>query len=334
MSRIKKLRWGLLSTARINRKVIPPIKSSKRNELIAVASRDEVRARKYAGDWGIPRTYGSYEALLEDSEIDVIYNSLPNSLHAEWTIRALLAGKHVLCEKPITLSLEEIESVAEAALHSGRIVAEAFMYRHHPQTIKIKELVTAGAIGEMRLMRGSFSFNLLDRPDDVRFNPSLGGGCLWDVGCYPVSYARYLAGTEPLEAFGWHENNASGVDIHFVGQLQFPGNVYAQFDSSFRTAFRTHLEVIGTEGTLTISRPFTPGRKETIALYREGKVQDIPVHGPELYAGEVEDMADAVFMVKPPRVSIADSRGNIAALLALLDSANLGKPIALKTVII
>lgn len=329
MSQNKKLSWGLLSTARINRRVIPPIKSSKRNTLVGVASRVETRARQYAQEWGIPKAYGSYEALLEDPQIDVIYISLPNSLHAEWTIKALQAGKHVLCEKPITISLEEIDAVAEASRQSGKIVAEAFMYCHHPQTLKVKELVDSGAIGELRLIHGSFSFNMLDQPENVRFDPALGGGCLWDVGCYPVSYARFLTGTRPLEVYGMQEINTSGVDIHFVGQLLFPGNIIAQFDSSFRTAYRTHLEVVGTEAILEIEHPFTSGRKEVIKLHHDGKTQDISVRSPELYSGEVENMADAILLGKSPRVSISDSRENIATLLALYLAARSGKSVSI-----
>jgi len=331
MTKTKKLSWGLLSTAHINRRVIPPIQSSKRNKLSAVGSRDEARARQYAQEWGIPKAYASYEALLEDQEIDVIYNSLPNCLHAEWTIKALQAGKHVLCEKPMTIRMEEIDAVAEAAQNAGKIVAEAFMYRHHPQTIQVKEMVNAGLIGELRLVRGAFSFNMLDRPENVRFDQTLGGGCLWDVGCYPVSFTRYLVGAEPIEVFGMQETNTSGIDIHFIGQLQFPGQVFGQFDSSFRTAFRTHLEVVGSEGTLTLIHPFTPGRSEVIKLNREGKIQDISIRAPELYSGEVEDMADAILLGKSPRVSIGDTRSNIKTLLALYQSAMSGQPVPLSS---
>lgn len=327
MTQGKKLRWGLLSTANINRKVIPSIKSSRRNELLAVASRDETRARAYAQEWGIPRAYGSYEAFLQDPEIDVIYNSLPNSLHAEWTIKALQAGKHVLCEKPIALSLQEFDDMAGTALQTGKVLAEAFMYRHHPQTSKVKALVNNGHIGELRLIRGNFSFNLLDRPENVRLDQTLGGGCLWDIGCYPVSYARYLVGSEPVEAFGWQETHTSGVDIHFVGQLRFAGDIFAQFDSSFRTVFRTHLEVVGSQGSISISRPFTPAKAEAIQLSRDGKVEKYPIRAQELYRGEIENMADAVLEGQPSQVSLADSRGNTASLLALLESAKTGKPI-------
>jgi xylose dehydrogenase (NAD/NADP) len=322
----RKIHWGLLSTANINRKVIPPIKNSKRNELLAVASRDENRARVYAQEWNIPRAYGSYEAFLQDPDIDVIYNSLPNSLHAEWTIKALQAGKHVLCEKPIALSLQEVDAMADAALQAGKILAEAFMYRHHPQTSKVKELIQAGLIGELHLIRGAFSFNLLDRPENVRLDPALGGGSLWDIGCYPVSYARHLVGSEPLEAFAWQEINSAGVEIHFVGQLRFPKNVFAQFDSSFRTVFRTHLEIVGSQGSITVTHPFTPGKEETVQLYRDDKVDQYLVHGPELYSGEIENMADAVLTGQPSLISLADSRANTAVLLALLESAKAGKP--------
>ena len=332
MVKNSKLSWGLLSTAQINRRVIPPIKSSKRNVLSAIGSRDEARARQYAQEWGIPKAYGSYEALLADPEIDVIYNSLPNSLHAEWTIKALQAGKHVLCEKPMTITLNEIDKVIETAQQTGKIAAEAFMYLHHPQTLKVKELVGSGIIGELRLIRGAFSFNIQNELENVRLIQSLGGGCLWDVGCYPVSYARYVAGTDPVEVYGKQELSLTNVDIHFVGQLQFPGDVYAQFDSSFRTAFRTHFEVVGSEGALTVPHPFTPKRTETIRLSRGGKTKDFPIRAPELYSGEIEDMADAILTGKSPTVSLVDTRSHIKTLLALYQSAQSGQPVSLSPV--
>jgi predicted dehydrogenase len=227
--------------------------------------------------------------------------------------------------------LKEIDAVTEASQAAGKIVAEGFMYRHHPQTLKVKELVSSGIIGELRLIRGAFSFNIQNQLENVRLNQSLGGGCLWDVGCYPVSYARYLASAEPDEVFGRQELSSTGVDIHFVGQMQFPGFIFAQFDSSFRTAFRTLVEVVGSEATLTIARPFTPGRKEIIKLSRDGKYQDIPLRGPDLYSGEIEDMADAILTGKPPEVSLADSRANIKTLLALYQSARSGQSVSLSS---
>jgi predicted dehydrogenase len=324
----KKLRWGLLSTARINRVLIPPLRVSARNELVAVASREKAKAEQYAAEWKIPRVHASYEALLADPEIDVIYNPLPNSLHAEWTIKALRAGKHVLCEKPLTAKVAETDAVIAAAEASGKIVAEAFMYRHHPQTLKVKELVDNGALGELRLIRGSFTFTL-SRDPDVRLRSDLDGGSIWDVGCYPVSYTRMIVGAEPEEVFGWQMTGATGVDMLFIGQMRFPGGVFAQFDCSFRTPYRAQMEIVGSEATLTIPAPFKPGLENEIYLTRGDETDQIVVEGQELYLGEVEDMADAVLLGKRPRISLADSRGNVATLVALLQSAKDGKPVRL-----
>ncbi|HSM72798.1 MAG TPA: Gfo/Idh/MocA family oxidoreductase, partial [Anaerolineales bacterium] len=189
----KMLNWGLLSTARINRALIPPLQISKRNRLLAVGSRTQESADAYARDRKIERAHGSYEALLADADIDVIYNSLPNHLHAEWTIKAVEASKHVLCEKPLALSVEEVDAIKAAAHKHGRVVAEAFMYRHHPQTLKVQELVRNGSLGILKLIRGSFSF-VLSREGDVRLNPEWGGGSIWDLGCYPISYTRTVVG--------------------------------------------------------------------------------------------------------------------------------------------
>jgi len=322
-----KLRWGLLSTARINRALIPPLRASPRNELAAVASRGRERAEAYAREWNIPRSFGSYEAMLADPDIDVIYNSLPNNLHAGWTIKAAQAGKHVLCEKPLAIAIEEVDAIAAATQKAGVIVAEAFMYRHHPQTLKVKEMAEGGKIGDLRLVRGSFTFDLT-HPGDVRLDPAMGGGCLWDVGCYPISFARTLVGDEPVEVFGWQMTGPTGVAEMFTGQLRFPGEVYAQFDCGFRTPYRAHVEIVGSEGTITVPTPFKPGMKEHVMLTRGGETQTIAVPGQELYLGEVEDMADAILLGKTPRVSVADSRGNVASLLALSRSAREGKPVS------
>lgn len=323
------LRWGLLSTARINRALIPPLKSSARNSITTVASRDAAKAKEYAAQWDIPRTHGSYEALMADPEVDVIYNPLPNHLHAEWTIKALEAGKHVLCEKPLALTLAEVEAMFAAARANNRVLMEAFMYRHHPQTLKVKELVASGVLGQLQLVKGAFSFNLTNA-DDVRLVKEWGGGSIWDVGCYPLSYARYLVGSEPLEVSGQQYVGRGGVDESFFGQLRFAGEVYAQFDSAFRSPFRAAVEVVGSEGVLNITTPFKPGAQETLLLTRGNEVEKIEVNGPEmLYTGEVENMADAILNGTPIRVSELDSRGNIAAILALLESAETGRPVKL-----
>ena len=324
----RKLNWGLLSTARINRALIPPLQVSKRNHLLAVASRSLETANAYAKEKKISRAYGSYEALLTDPEIDVIYNPLPNYLHAEWTIKAMEAGKHVLCEKPLALSVEEVDAIRAAANKHGRIVAEAFMYRHHPQTLKVQELVKSGSIGSLKLIRGSFSF-VISREEDIRLlDPAMGGGSIWDIGCYPISYARTVAGENPLEVFGWQATGRTGIDETFVGQMRFAGDIQAQFDSSFVIPFHSSMEIVGSEGTLSIPKPFKPGVNESILLTHEEETETIKVEGQELYLGEVEDMADAILLGCDPRIPLQDSRANVAVIAALLESARVGKPIS------
>jgi predicted dehydrogenase len=319
------LRWGLLGTARINRVIIPALRASGRNRLDAVASRLPHRADAYAREWGIARALGSYEALLADPAIDVVYISLPNSLHAEWTVRAVEAGKHVLCEKPLALSVAEVDLIADAAARHGRTVTEAFMYRHHPQSDLVVRLVREGAIGDLRLIRGSFRF-MHTRPEDARWLPEMGGGSLWDVGCYPVSCSRMVMGTEPVEVGGEQVLGPTGVDIAFAGVMRFPGDVVAQLDSSFSAPFHTGMELVGSAGTLIVRNPFKPGIGAVVDLIDErGEARTLPAADQELYSGEVEDLAAAALDGTPPRVSLADSRGNAAVLVALLESARTGQ---------
>lgn len=320
------LRWGLLGTARINRSLIPPLRSSHRNELVAVASRSLARATAYGRTWDIPRVFGSYDDMIGDPGIDVIYNSLPNTLHTPWTVRALDAGKHVLCEKPLAVTVEDADTIAAAAERAGRVVAEGFMYRHHPLTLEIERRVREGAIGRLRVVRGSFTFSLSDE-GHIRLDPALGGGCLWDVGCYPISYARTIVGAEPEEVFGWQQTSESGVDETFAGLLRFPDNVTCVFHSGFRSPLRTDFEIVGTTGIISVASPFKPGTQAGFELTRDGITQHVAVDGQELYVGEVEDIADAVQNDATPRVTLADSRGNVATIAALLRSARLGAPV-------
>ena len=323
----KVLNWGLLSTARINRALIPPLRASKRNQLLAVASRTQESAETYAREWKIPHAHGTYEALLADPEIDVVYIPLPNHLHAEWTIKAVEAGKHVLCEKPLALTVDEVNAIEAAARQHRRVVAEAFMYRHHPQTLKVQELVNNGSLGDLKLIRGSFTY-VLSRDGDVRLDPAMGGGSIWDVGCYPISYARTVVGSNPLEVFGWQVTGPTGIDETFVGQMRFEGDVLAQFDSSFAIPFHTFMEIVGSEGSLNIPRPFKPETDEKIYLTRGDKTETLKIKGESLYIGEVEDMADAILLGREPRISLEDSRANVAVICALLDSAGSRKPVS------
>jgi xylose dehydrogenase (NAD/NADP) len=224
------------------------------------------------------------------------------------------------------VTLEQVDAIAEAAHRHQVVVAEAFMYRHHPLTLKLKELIENSAIGELRFVRGAFTYNL-DRTPDVRLDPELVGGSIWDVGCYPISFARTMIGAEPLEVFGWQIIGPTGVDVTFTGQMRFPGDLHAQFDCSFREWYRTDVEIVGTTGTLRVVEPFRIQPNEPILWTHHDQTEVIPIPDTMLYLGEVEDMADAILLGQAPRISLADSRANVAAILALLQSARQGRPV-------
>ena len=248
------MRLGLLSTARINRAILTGASLTDAVDVVAVGSRDPARAEEYAREWRIPRAHGSYEALLADPDIDAIYNSLPNSLHVEWSIRALEAGKHVLCEKPLSRTAAEVERLFDVAERKGLLVMEAFMYRHHPQTHALRELVRSGGIGEPRQIRSSFSF-MLTNPANVRLRADLDGGALMDLGCYCISGSRLTAG-EPEVVLGRQVVGGTGVDMRFDAILHFPGDVLAEFHCGFDLPPASGLEVIGSEGSVLVREPW------------------------------------------------------------------------------
>jgi xylose dehydrogenase (NAD/NADP) len=315
---IEPVRWGILSTARINRLVLAGAGESDRVDVVAVASRDGARAQAYAHEHGIERAYPSYEALLEDDEVEAAYIPLPNSLHVEWTLHALAAGKHVLCEKPLTRRPEEAERAFDAAEQAGLFLMEAFMYRHNPQTRRLTELIEEGAIGELRLVRSAFSFPLT-RLGDVRLQPELDGGALMDVGCYCVSGSRLVAG-EPERVEGLQLLARSGVDVRFTGTMRFPGDVLAHFDCGLDLPNRSALEVVGSEGTLSIEDPWhcrTPG----IELRRDSEVERIAIESANSYRLELENLSDAIRGQAEPLLGRADAIGQARTLAALYESA-------------
>jgi D-xylose 1-dehydrogenase (NADP+, D-xylono-1,5-lactone-forming) len=318
------LRWGLLGTGRINRSLIPAVRASARGVVAAAGSRDLARAQAHAAEWQIPNACGSYAELIARADVDIVYIALPNDLHAEWTLRSLEAGKHVLVEKPIALRASDVDAIATAAKKHDRHVAEAFMYRHHPQTLKLKELVDAGTLGALEVVRGTFSFELT-RPADVRLGPAPGGGSLWDVGCYPVSLAQYLVGSAPIEVFGWQRLGPTGVDLTFAGQMRYAGGVLGQFDCGFAAPFRTHFEAVGRAAAVTVAQPFKPGLDAALTLRRNPGEETIAIPPAPLYEGEVEDLHDAILGVRLPRVTLAESRNHIATIEALYASALSGK---------
>jgi xylose dehydrogenase (NAD/NADP) len=322
--------FGFISTASINDHLLAAAAASDLVDVLAVASRDQGRAEAYAREHSIERAYGSYDELLADPDVEAVYVSLPNSLHVDWSIRALEAGKHVLCEKPLTRRPEDAERAFDASEQAGRLLMEAFMYRHHPQTMRVKELVEDGAIGELLATRAAFSFDLLAERDeaDVRLNADLDGGSLMDVGCYCVSGARLLAG-EPERVSGESVPAPSGVDMSFYGTLRFPGNVVAQFHSSLALPFKQELEVLGAEGSLLVEAPWRVDLGGDVFLRRDSAVDRIEVEEADAYRLELENLAAAIRGDAQPLLGRADAVGQAAAIAALYRSAEAGEAIAL-----
>jgi len=320
------VKWGIISTAHINRLLIPGAKASPKVDLVGVASRDQARAEEYARQWEIERAYGSYEALFADPEIEAVYISLPNNLHIEWSIRALEAGKHVLCEKPLTRDPSQAEAAFDAAGRAGRLLSEAFMYRHNPQTRRLQELVREGAIGELRLVRAAFSYGLYDE-ENIRLRPELEGGALMDVGCYCVNGSRLLAG-EPETVYGQARIGPSGTDWVFAATLRFHGDVIGLFDCGTALVERDELEAIGSEGSLFVDDPWhckVPG----IELRRDDGVERIEVERADSYRLELENMSDEIRGEGELRLGREDAVAQARALEALWRSATSGEPVAL-----
>ena len=320
------VKWGILSTADINRKVIPGAHESPKVELVAVASRDQARAREYAAEWKIERAYGSYDELLADPDVEAIYNPLPNTMHVEWSIKAMEAGKHVLCEKPVSRNPADVERAFDVAEQTGRILSEAFMYRHNPQTARLTELVRDGAIGELRLIRAAFTYALYD-PDNIRLRTDLEGGALMDVGCYCVSGSRLLAG-EPERVFGEARFGETGTDWVFAGTLRFPGDVLATFDCATALVGRDELEAIGSEGSIFLDDPWH-GVNPVIEVRSGEGTERIELERVDAYRLELENVSDAIRGEAELLLGRDDAVAQARVLEALHESSTSGRPVTL-----
>jgi predicted dehydrogenase len=257
MSDTPKIRWGILGCARITRRgLVPGIRASGTGVLHALASRDPATARAWAAEFGIPQAHHSYEALLEDPDIEAVYIPLPNELHRPWVTAAADAGKHVLCEKPLALDALEARAMVQHCRDRGVLLMEAFMWRHQPRTLGLRRLIRDGAIGELRLIRSSFSFPIA--AGDWRLDPARGGGALWDVGCYGVNAARFFAGAEPAGQSSFAHIGPTGVDLGLTALLKFPGGVLATVDCSFEQPFHCACELVGTTGVIEVPDAYLP----------------------------------------------------------------------------
>jgi D-xylose 1-dehydrogenase (NADP+, D-xylono-1,5-lactone-forming) len=317
---VERVRWGILGTGDINRKLLRGARLSQVVEIVAVASRDQDRATAYAQKHGIPRSFGSYEAMLDDPDVDGVYISVPNALHHSWTMTSLAAGKHVLCEKPYTRRPDEVTEAFDAADRAGLVLSEAFMWRHTRQTQRLLELLPR--IGELQTIRATFSF-VLENPANIRLRADLDGGCLMDVGCYCVNGSRLLAGEEPTSVAAFQQVGPSGVDTRFSGLLEFPSGVVAEFTSAFTTDTEG-LEAIGTTGSIRLPDPWHNVRG---VFYLND--EEITLDPGNPYQDELENVSAAIRGETDPRLGRDDTLGQARTIAALYDAAATGTVVRL-----
>lgn len=333
-----KIQWGILGNANIARVcVIPAIQRSKNGRVRALATRFPAQARQLASEEDIARVFDSYDALLDDGEIEIVYLPLPNHLHHPWAMKALRAGKHVLCEKPLACSASEAREMASVAEDCGRLLMEAFMYRFHPRSRHIKQMVETGSIGPLRLIRSAFCYPMdeeaLKNPENARIHPHMGGGALLDVGCYSVSVMRWLFGAEPTQVQAQAVYHSTGVDVHFVGSLRFPEGRLGVLEAGFISALQQTYTVVGTKGVIELPHnAFIPWESEAVFTLREKdqeKGQEHRISGADQYRLMAEHFADAVAGRERPAFSPADSVRNMRVLDALAKAARTGETIGL-----
>lgn len=330
----QKIRWGILSTANIAQgQVIPAIKESNNGVVAAVGSRDLERSRSYAERNGIPKYYGTYEELIADPEIDAIYNPLPNGMHAEWSIRCAEAGKPVLCEKPLSSDASEAQKMVDVFKQRDVLLAEAFMYRFHPQTQRVKQMVDSGAVGKVHLIEASFSFAIEGDTDNVRFQAELAGGALMDVGCYCVSVMRFMTGEEPVQVQMIGDfTDQYKIDERAVGLLAFPSGILGHFDCSMRTLFTQTYQIRGSRGVIRVEKAYVPHRPDagadTFIRYwksvpgvEKAEYEEIRIPYVNEYTLMAEDFADSLLNKRAPRFPIEDSIAQMRAIDMLYAAA-------------
>jgi predicted dehydrogenase len=326
--RIAPVRWGILGAANIAlQRVIPAMQASALAQVVAIASRDIAKARAAASRSGIPRAYGSYQELIDDPDIEAIYNPLPNHLHVPWSIRAAERGKHVLCEKPIALTAREARDLLEARDRTGVQIGEAFMVRTHPQWHKVREIIASGRIGELRLIAGHFSYYRRDA-GDIRSRVEWGGGALMDVGCYPITISRWLFAAEPTEVVGLIERDPDlQVDRLTSGLLRF-GKGQATFSCAGQLVHYQAMQIFGTTGRICVEIPFNPPLDDECRVFVDdgrdvagGGIETITFPPVDQYTLQADRFSEAIRGVGNVPVSLEDAMGNMAVIDALFRSA-------------
>ncbi|MGH7491795.1 MAG: Gfo/Idh/MocA family protein [bacterium] len=330
---MRKIRWGILSTARIaTQKVIPAMQLGRHCDIVAVASRRMEAAHKAAAQLGISKAYGSYEELLNDAEVEAIYNPLPNHLHVPWSIKAIHSGKHVLVEKPIATSVSELRQLVGAAqAHPHVKVMEAFMYRQHPQWLKARELARNGAIGEARTLHSFISFFNIDAKN-VRNQAGAGGGTLFDVGCYAVSIPRFVFGAEPERVFAQTDiDPAFNIDRMVSGILDF-GNRTSTFTCSMQLVRHQHATIYGTEGKIDVDFPVNPPPDQAVKIFllRGEAWEDVPIEASNQFTTQGDAFSLSIINNTPVPVSLQDSLSNMKVIDGLFESARIGRWVLIK----
>ncbi|SDM22022.1 Gfo/Idh/MocA family protein [Sediminibacillus halophilus] len=330
---MKKVNWGILSTASIGKKqLIPAIERSFNAEAAAIASRGD-KARQAAAELGIKKAYTSYEQLLEDPDIDAVYIPLPNSLHKQWVVEAAKHGKHVLCEKPASLNEAELQEMLAACHEHGVKFMEAFMYQFHPQHEKVRDLIRQGEIGEVSMLRASFSFLLQDDPENIRLSNELGGGSIYDVGCYCLHSIREILQEEPIQVYAHAKHNAAHVDTTVAGTLSFASGVEAVFDCSFDQLPVNRYEVVGSTGKIEVQNAYRPDKNpDGAGLLRitnsDGETVEMRIEGDQ-YKLQVEHFSEAVLQDKPLLYTEEKMLNNIRTIDACYKSITTGEAVRL-----
>jgi xylose dehydrogenase (NAD/NADP) len=322
VSSAKPLRWAVLSTAQIASDVIPGLQRSSNNELVAVASRDAANARRFADEYGIADAHGSYQDLLDDDGIDCVYIPLPNHLHGDWSRRALTAGKHVLCEKPFVTETAEAQELFVLADDKELHLAEAFMYRHHPKTHALKQLISTGVLGEIHTIRAWFTYRAEDPDSDIRFDPDMSGGALRDVGSYPVSMSNYLLDDEPDTVQATAVRSADHVDVRFYAQMRYANDVIATLDCSMHSQSGYGVTVVGALGTVTVACPWyshQPPHQVTL-IRHDGSTETIAVGSENAYFLETENFAEVVNGAGAAEIPAAETIRTVRTLARLQDA--------------
>lgn len=330
---MKRVKWGILSTASIAKTaLIPAFKRANNAEVVAIASRGE-QVYRVAEECDIPVAYASYEELLKDANVDAIYIPLPNHLHKEWVIKAAQRGKHVLCEKPVSLNAEEALEMVQVCKDQNVTFMEAFMYQFHPQYKRVHELLASGEIGEIKLVKGSFSFFMENREGNIRMNKEMGGGSLFDVGSYCVHAIRSVLKTEPMQVYAQAQlDPETKVDTSAYISMDFENGIKAMFDCSFDMFERNELEIIGAKGAIKLPYAYRPDKNGGIGevIIQTSDSTKIEKIAGDIYKAEVEHISAAIIEGKEPIYSGTESVKNMKILQACLESIETGKSVEIK----